>query len=362
MKIVPGRNLVFIAAGLAVLGGLSYWFWAAPFHPQGQKSGPLEKITLGVDHSGLNALIWIAHQRFDTANGLDMVVKTYPSGRDALKDLEAGRLDFACCADFVLVKEIMTGQTNLRCLSALASGEIDELIARRDRGISRPEDLRGKTIGVPRTTSAEFFLGGFLTLNHLALNEVSVIDINPFDLADNLAAGKVDAVLVWEPVTYEIVKKIGGNAVIWPAQVGQDVYWLLVAQEGYLKSKPLVAEKLLRALLQAADFMKKRPGEGWRIIAERMRVPLADLQAGKYLKKFELFLDQSLLLAMEDEARWLIRNRQTTENKMPNFLHYFRVEPLATVEPKAVRTIIPKAESNMAPGPAGGEGSIPGMK
>jgi NitT/TauT family transport system substrate-binding protein len=353
MKIFPGRTLVFIAAGLAVLGGLSYWFWATPSHPLGQNPGPLEKITLGVDSSGLNALIWIAHQKFDAANGLEMVLKTYPSGRDALRDLEASRLDFACCAAFVLVKEILAGQTNLRCLSALASGEICEVIARRDRGISRPEDLRGKTIGVPRGTSAEFFLGRFLTFNHIALTEVRIIDINPLDLADNLAAGKVDAVLIWEPITYEIVKKIGGNAVSWPAQVGQDVYWLLAGQEGYLKSKPMVAEKLLRVLSQAADFMKHRPEEGWRIIAEKMQVPLSELQAGRYPKKFELFLEQSLVLAMEGEARWLIRNRLTDRDKLPNFLDYFDAEALAQVAPEAMRLIIPKAEGAMAPAPAG---------
>jgi NitT/TauT family transport system substrate-binding protein len=353
MKIFPGRTLVFIAAGLAVLGGLSYWFWATPSHPLGQNPGPLEKITIGVDSSGLNALIWIAHQRFDTANGLELVLKTYPSGRDALRDLEAGRLDFACCAEFVLVKEIMTGQTKLRCLSAISSGEICEVIARRDRGISRPEDLRGKTIGVARTTVGEFFLGRFLTFNHIALTEVRIIDINPFDLADNLAAGKVDAVLVWEPITYEIVKKIGGNAVIWPAQVGQDIYWLLAGQEEYLKSKPMVAEKLLRALIQAADFMKQRPEEGWRIIAEKMQAPLADLQAGKYPKKFELFLDQSLVMAMEGEARWLIRNRLTDRDKLPNFLDYFDAAALAQVAPEALRLTIPRAEGVMGTAPAG---------
>ena len=353
MKIFPGRTLVFIAAGLAVLGGLSYWFWATPFHPLGQNPGPLEKITIGVDHSGLNALIWIAHQRFAAANGLDLVLKTYPSGRDGLKDLEASRLDLACCSEFVLVKEILAGQTNLRCLSALASGEIDELIACRDKGISRPEDLRGKSIGVPRATTAEFFLGRFLTFNHISLKEVRVIDINPLDLADNLAVGKVEAVLVWEPITYEIVKKIGGNAVIWPAQAGQDSYWLLVAQEGNLKSKPMVAEKLLRALLQAANFMKKRPEEALGIIAEKMRVPLADLQPGKNPEKFELFLDQSMVLAMEGEARWMIRNQLNDRDKIPNFLDYFDAAALAQVAPEALRLIIPKAEGAMGTDPAG---------
>ena len=173
-------------------------------------SGPVEKITIGVDHSEYNALLWIARDRgFAKEHGLELDLKTYQSGKDAVTDLQAGRLDLACCAEFVLVGEILAGGPDLRYLSVLSSGEVNELIARRDRGVSRPEDLRGKTIGLPLKTSAEFFLGRFLTFNHLSLKEVTIVNINPFDLADALAAGKVDAVLVWEPIIYEIIKKIG---------------------------------------------------------------------------------------------------------------------------------------------------------
>ena len=125
-----------------------------------------------------------------TEHGLELDLKTYQAGRAAITDLKAGRLDLACCAEFVLVGEILAGGADLRCLSVLSSGEINELIARRDRGISRPEDLRGKTIGLPLKTSAEFFLGRFLTFNHLSLKEVTIININPFDLADALPPGK----------------------------------------------------------------------------------------------------------------------------------------------------------------------------
>ena len=39
-----------------------------------------------------------------------------------------------------------------------------EVVARRDRGIKNPEDLKGKIVGVPKTTIAEFFLNNFLSL------------------------------------------------------------------------------------------------------------------------------------------------------------------------------------------------------
>ncbi len=46
---------------------------------------------------------------------------------------------------------------------------------------------------------------------------------------------------------------------------------------------------------------------------------------------------------MENEARWMIRNRLTDRDQVPNFLDYFSPETLARVDPKAVRMVIPKA-------------------
>ena len=50
--------------------------------------------------------------------------------------------------------------------------------------------------------------------------------------------------MVWEPITYDIIKKMGHNAITWPAQGGQDFYWLLVAREEVIKKKAAALEKL----------------------------------------------------------------------------------------------------------------------
>jgi len=55
--------------------------------------------------------------------------------------------------------------------------------------------------------------------------------------------------------------------------------------------------------------------------------------------QFSLTLDQGLVAAMEDEARWLIANDLTVEKQVPDFLDYIYVEGLEAVKPDAVNII-----------------------
>ena len=199
MKSHVKLTMVILASVLLLI--IAGFLWQAGFLSF-RAGGPPEKLTIGTNLSATIGLLLVAEdQGFDRAHGLEIVIKAYQTGREPLQALRAGRLDLASCAEFALVGEILAGGADLRCLAAISSGDFDALIARRDKGIQRPEDLRGKTIGLPRKTSAEFFLARFLTLNHISLQEVTVADVSPFDLGEALAAGKVDAVLIWEPVT-----------------------------------------------------------------------------------------------------------------------------------------------------------------
>ena len=72
------------------------------------------------------------------------------------------------------------------------------------------------------------------------------------------------------------------------------------------------------------------------VVAQRVKMDRVVLNETWDNFKFALFLDQSILTSMEDEARWAIRNRLTEATKVPNYLHYLHTDALMAVKPDAV--------------------------
>jgi NitT/TauT family transport system substrate-binding protein len=51
---------------------------------------------------------------------------------------------------------------------------------------------------------------------------------------------------------------------------------------------------------------------------------------------FGLFLDQSILTSLEDQARRALRNKWMYATNMPNYIDYIYTETLMAIKPEAV--------------------------
>ena len=129
--------------------------------------------------------------------------------------------------------------------------------------------------------------------------------------------------MIWEQWAEEIKKSMGNQIGTWPGQSGQKYYWLLVTTDAFMEARPGVLERLFRALDQAEKFLKNHPDESIKIIAQWTDLDPASVQAALTRNKCALSFDQSLLITMEDEARWMIRNKLTGQTRVPNYLELY---------------------------------------
>jgi NitT/TauT family transport system substrate-binding protein len=303
-------------------------------------SGKENSITVGMEATAVNSLIYIARDRkYFAANGIKVIIKDgYSSGAAAVEGMLEGEVDIATAAEPVVVR-LAFARKKARALGSIDMFMHMKLIGRKDRGINIVSDLEGKKIGVPLKSAADFKLGRFLDLHGIDKNKITITDVQAPHAVEVLAAGAVDALVAWQPNVTAIEERLGDDIVIWDVQSGQPLYCILVTIEEWAAEHPDLLKRFIKSLLQAEDYLLQNGDQARAIVQKLLGYDEGCIKTIWPEHQFSLRLDQSLILAMEDQARWMIENKLTAEKNVPNFLDYFHEGGLKAVKPQAVSII-----------------------
>jgi len=96
---------------------------------------------------------------------------------------------------------------------------------------------------------------------------------------------------------------------------------------------------LLKSLAEAEEYIHAHPSEARATVQKRLNLDAGYVNTVWQQNQFSLTLDQSLVLAMEDEARWMIRNNLTNATAVPDFRNYLFTDGLDKVKPGSVKII-----------------------
>jgi len=299
----------------------------------------VEVINFGAIPSGSAALIYIAQdQGFFETNGISVAVKDYATGVATTDALLKGDVEIAWSAEFPLVYRAFAKE-KISIIAALSRFSDQYLFARKDSRVEKLSDLKGKKIGIPRKTIVEFYLARFLELNGMNIRDISLVNVLPPQSIGAITDGHLDGVVTWEPFTSQIKVLLEDKVTAWPVQSNQPGYGVIIARNDWIKKHPELIRRFLKSLAQAEKYLIRQPGESKDIVKKRVKYD--DVLMGIFWSEnqFSLFLDQSLILAMEDEARWMIKNKLTSEKQTPDFLDYIHADALVEVDPGAVNLI-----------------------
>ncbi len=287
-----------------------------------------------------NALIYVAQERgLFEKNGVNVTLRDdYPTGVGPVNDMAAGALDLSVTAEYPVLSRILSGG-NVSIVATIDRYQNENLIGRKDLGVSSIGDLRGRRIGLPRGTILEFFLGRLLELNGMSFGDVTLVDVKTSQFADAIANGEVDAVMCFEPHVSLVLARLGENAFVWPGQSDQLIYGVVTARDDWIALHPGQLDGFLRSLDEAREYSLGHPDETEAIVKKRLNQTDEYMAAVWPDHQFSLTLDHSLLTAMNDEARWMIANNLTPATTSHDLREHIDTTALARVRHDAVNIL-----------------------
>jgi NitT/TauT family transport system substrate-binding protein len=337
MTALKRRNLIVLAVIILVVAIVLSSF----VYLDSQKSyaGNIESITFGSLPNETNSLVYIANdQKYFADNGLNIIFKNYTSGVADAGALLNGQVNIAIATEFIVAEEALSN-ASLYTFGSNCKFLSFNMVARTDEGINSISDLKGKTIGVAFGTIAQFYLGTFLEQNNLNLSNITLVNV-PFAQSQNaLANGTINAVLVLQPYVNQIESFFGSKVVVWQAQSNQFGYNDLICTRSWAQQNPNLIARFLKSLIQAQNFIINHQNQSIDIVTKTLNYASTYLPSVWSNYQFSVTLDQSQILAMQDEAQWLISNNLTNTTTIPNFLNYVYTNGLETVNPNAVNII-----------------------
>ena len=314
-----------------------------PTQVYGQKSaGGVEKVRFADGRFLGSAPITVAVEKgYFKQEGLEISRSFFWTGKNSLEALLAGKADLATVGDFPIALEAMKGARI--CVIAMLSnpGKTYALIARKDQGISSPKDLQGKKIGATFGTNLHFILDSFMLFHHVPRKDLRLVDLPMERMPEALRKGDVQAVITWDPISYQIRTQLGTNAVVFYGDE-QCIYrmtWNIVGMLEFVHKNPETIKRVLRALLKAGGFIKGNRNDALQMIAAYLGMEKEALQESWNAYTPDLSLSPLLVENLENETRWAIKNKLANLKQMPNYLQYIYFDGLESVKPEAVTIV-----------------------
>jgi ABC-type nitrate/sulfonate/bicarbonate transport system substrate-binding protein len=337
VKIKLGKRSAITLIVVVVVASLiftSLFFLNLNNEPSGEK----DSVNIAYANFESLALFWIAQdQGFFSQNSLNVSSHKYDTGVGSLNAMLRGEADIAVGpAEFPLVGKALQND-RIKTIGSIDKIDFIYLIGRRDRGIDSISDLAGKRVGTTIGTVSEFYLGRLLNLNGLNMQNITLVDVRtPADWVNAVVNGTVDGVVTAQPYVNSAKDALGDNAFVWQAQSNQPQYALMISTDEWINAHPNLTNSFLKSLLQAEKFANDYPTQAKATVKEHMNFTETYIETVWRQNQFGLSLDQSLIVAMEGEARWMINNNLTNASLVPDFTNYIYLDGLRTIKPEAV--------------------------
>jgi sulfonate transport system substrate-binding protein len=296
-----------------------------------------DRVTIGISPSLTATLNVIAKQQgYFSQMGVDVDLRTIESGSKAVVMMLNDEIDISESSIYALVVNSFKRKDFKIYSQVSISGNDNMIVARKDRGIKKITDLKGKKVGVLKGAFPQYVLDLMLLNAGLDSKKIQLVMEENDRLYKMLSSGELDAVCFYGGWADKATNILKNNAVLFHDEKLVRVTVVHAGKTKTFERNPAMFSRILKAYMMAEEYVKKNPDAAMKAVVEYLKLDMKNAKEVWKPKMVHVALEQSLIKDMENLAQWQIDTGLQSGGKIPNFLDYIYFKSLTAAEPKRI--------------------------
>ena len=242
--------------------------------PDAGNSGELREMDVVLDWypNALHAFLYVAIDKgYFADEGLRVNIRFPSNANDALSLVAAGKAEVGLYYQHDVILARANQDVPVRSIGAVVQGPLNIVLSLKEKNITSPADLVGKTIGYAGTELSEALIRSIMDYVGADYSDVTMVDVG-FDLMSSMTTGNVDATIGCL-VNHEVPQM---------EEEGFEVNWFMLDQYGVptnyegvfvtnddmIENDSAALEGFLRACAKGFADMQADPEEALRILLD----------------------------------------------------------------------------------------------
>ena len=236
------------------------------------ESGELRELDVVLDWypNALHAFLYEAIEKgYYAEEGLKVNIRFPSNTNDALSLVAAGKADIGLYYQHDVIQARANQNVPVKSIGAVVQGPLNIILSLKEKDITSPSDLVGKTVGYAGTELSEALIRSIMQYVGADYSDVTMIDVG-FDLMSSMTTGNVDATIGCL-VNHEVPQmEEEGFEVNWFSLddygVPTNYEGVFVANDDAIENDSETLKAFLRASAKGFADMQADPEEALRIL------------------------------------------------------------------------------------------------
>lgn len=237
---------------------------------QSGAGGLPQVVNIGTQQIPNDEALAAAKGYFEQEMGVKVNIVEFQAG-DIRNAMISKDIDFAMLGSSSAILGVANGMDVQLVWVHEVLGSAEQLVAREGSGIKTIQDLKGKKVATPFTSTAHYSLLNALKLNGIDEADVTLLDMQMPDIYAAWQRGDIDAAYGWEPTLSKLLES--GTSLLTSADLaaqGVITANVEIVRSEFAQQYPQLVAGYIRAVDRAVQLYRQNPDDAVATVAQAM--------------------------------------------------------------------------------------------